>query len=411
MKEYKGFIPPKEITPDHHIFGAIGIALPIIKVDGDWTKFLPATESQLETTFDSDGCTVWGTTNAVETLEKYLYGQEYNHSDRFLYNAVEITPPGSDPHLVATTWRGVGAVDQSELLNETQTLAEFMTPRPLPVDLRVKGQKWLNKQMLGHQWLWTIKPDQTTRLSLLKEALTKGTVAVSVSAWYQNDKGLYYSPQGTINGHWTHVYNIDETGIYVFDSYLNNGTFLKKLTLDHDIQFAKVYYFTTPTAQQNWFVALIVSLLQMVGVMEKSVVVPVTPVVNHYQEVKEAIKINMIEKWAKLVEKFEGANPKLNNPGNFKYSTLIASWGATKGPAGSDGGNFAIFPTKEKGFEALCNFLTLGCKDELKAYHNARTIKEFTLVYTNHPKPAFDYSPTLIKELGVTADTLISTFL
>lgn len=417
MKEYTGFIPPKEITPDHHVFGAIGIALPIIKVDGDWRKHRSSFESQLEQNFDPDDCTVAGTFRALQALENYTYGTVSNYSERFTYNTAEMKPPGDDPHRIITVVRGSGIVMEEDLPTRVDSLAEFMTPRPVPVDLRIKGQKYLNKQMVGHQWLWDKKPDQKTRIALLKEGLTKGVVCCSVSAWWKNDKGLYYSPTGTINGHWGHVENIDDEGIHFDDTYndAETNTNLKVLTLDHDIEFAKVYYFTVPDKQQYSLMGWIISLLQYVGWVEKSVavpIVPVTPVVeNHYQEVKEAIKINMIEKWAKIIAKNEGANPSLNNPANFKYAPLIASWGAIKGPKGSDGGYFAKFTTYDMGFQALCNFLTLGCKNELKDYHNARTIKEFTLVYTNHPKPAFDYSDSLIKELGVTANTLISTFL
>lgn len=197
------------------------------------------------------------------------------HSRRFVYNAAEMSPPGDDPHRIATIIRGVGLVLDYDLPDDTKTLAEFMSPRPLPVDLRIKGQKWLNRQMLGHQWVWTTAPDQATRLALIAEALTKGTVAVSVTAWYQNEKGLYYSPMGMQNCHWCHVYKIDDTGIYVFDSYQGNDPLglteknLKKLTLDHNIQFAKVYFFTVPTVEQNWFISLIVSFLTTVGVLQK----------------------------------------------------------------------------------------------------------------------------------------------
>ncbi len=119
-----------------------------------------------------------------------------------------------------------------------------------------------------------------------------------------------------------------------------------------------------------------------------------------------------IVKWAQAIAHFEGANPVLNNAGNFKYSTLLGTWGGMRSNQnGSDGGVFCKFATHELGFQALCNFLTLGAEDELKNYHNARTIKEFTLVYTNHPIPKYDYSDSLIKELGVTPDTDVSTFL
>lgn len=120
---------------------------------------------------------------------------------------------------------------------------------------------------------------------------------------------------------------------------------------------------------------------------------------------------NKIVQWATLISRFEGAELSNNNPGNFKYSTLMASWGGVKAGAGSDGGFFCKFPTYEIGFTALCNFLTLGAEDELKLYHQARTIKQFTEVYTNHPQPKYDYSEKVIVALGVTSNTDISTFL
>lgn len=283
----RGFIAPT-ITEDQHILGSVGIPLPVIKENGDWTADVPEFESQLDNDgWDPDDCTVAGTLYAISTLEKFLYGVNIKHSRRFVYNAAEMSPPGDDPHRIITVIRGQGLVLESDLPDDVKTLAEFMTPRPLTVDLQIKGQKFLNKQQIGHQWIWESQPDQATRLSLIKEALTKGTVAVSVSAWWQNSDGLYYSPLGLQNGHWVHVYKVDDTGIYVFDSYNDavTNTNLKKLTLDHNIQFAKVYFFTVPTQQQSWFSQFITALLKLVGIEQKQLdkvqttVTPPTPVV------------------------------------------------------------------------------------------------------------------------------------
>ncbi len=414
-KKYTGFIAPS-ITVDNHVLGGVGIPLPVINPSGDWRPYTPTFESQLQTTFDSDGCTVYGTLNAIETLKKFLTGKEENYSDRFTYNAVGITPPGSDPQLVATNIRGSGLLNELDLPSVTDSLSTFMTPRPLPVELRVKAQHWLNEQMLGHQWLWVVQPDAQTRIATFKEALTKGTVCVSVDAWWQNAEGLYYSPN-KINGHWTFISYIDDTGIYCYDSYndAKTNTNLKKLTLDHDIQFAKVYFFTKPTQQQNWLTQLITSLLELVGLYKREIEV-VKPVEKPlpqapdttYNEVKEAIKPTMIEKWAKAIERMEG-DITGTNPGNLKYSPLIATWGATQGRKGSDGGYFASFKSYDEGFKALCNFLTLGCQDKLKSYHNARTLQKFSVVYAGNPPQG--YINSIAKELGVSLDVDISSFL
>ena len=89
--------------------------------------------------------------------------------------------------------------------------------------------------------------------------------------------------------------------------------------------------------------------------------------------------------WKEGIKHWEGANPALHNCGNLKYTTLTASWGATKGPAASDGGNIAQFQSDIDGEVACCNFLTLGCENQLLAFHQSRTFELFTKVYAGNP--------------------------
>lgn len=120
---------------------------------------------------------------------------------------------------------------------------------------------------------------------------------------------------------------------------------------------------------------------------------------------------SMIQRWANAIAAGEGANPASNNPGNLKYSTLTASWGATKGNAASDGGYLCHFATQDIGTRALCNFLTLGCENELIAFHSpaARTLEGFTEIYAGNPPQG--YINKIVATLGVPANTQISTFL
>jgi hypothetical protein len=99
------------------------------------------------------------------------------------------------------------------------------------------------------------------------------------------------------------------------------------------------------------------------------------------------------------------------NPGNLKYSTLTASWGAQKGPAASDGGFLCQFANDNAGQTALCNFLVLGCEDELIAFHapEARTLAGFTTIYAGNPPEG--YITRIEEALGVPGTTQISTFL
>lgn len=46
-----------------------------------------------------------------------------------------------------------------------------------------------------------------------------------------------------------------------------------------------------------------------------------------------------------------------NNPGNIKWGAFAKKYGAKKGPAATDGGNFAIFPSRDKGLSAMKGLL------------------------------------------------------
>jgi hypothetical protein len=115
--------------------------------------------------------------------------------------------------------------------------------------------------------------------------------------------------------------------------------------------------------------------------------------------------------WAQIIAKEESANPANNNPGNLKYSTLTASWGATPGPAATDGGNLCHFATVAAGQAALSNFLVLGCEDQLIAFHapEARTLAGFTKVYAGNPQAG--YTDAIVQAMGGDPNVQISTFL
>lgn len=169
----------------------------------------------------------------------------------------------------------------------------------------------------------------------------------------------------------------------------------------------KYFYAATPEKVLAEFVfpsqSLIISLLyQLIALLTKK---------------RDALKNNMntfppkVVAWANAIIVPEGAAPGSNNPGNLKYSSLTASWGATQGRAASDGGHLCQFATPEAGFNALCNFLLLGCENQLLAFHSpeARTLAGFTKIYAGNPPQG--YINAIEIALDVPGSILISTFL
>lgn len=116
-----------------------------------------------------------------------------------------------------------------------------------------------------------------------------------------------------------------------------------------------------------------------------------------------------IIQWAQAIASQEGANPKFCNAGNLKFTTLTKSWGASPAFPAQDGGSIAKFQTAQQGMNALCNFLWLGAENELIAFHDARTLADFTKVYAGNPPPS--YLENVCARMNVLPDILVSTFL
>lgn len=246
IKDY-GFIP-SVIEEDHYLAGAL--PKDILQSDGDWTPYLPTYECQA-INFETSACAFFGTINSMETIEKKLKGGDPNHSERFPYNIAGAIPSsGNDPHTVAEIIRKNGMVDQS-VLPMTKTIQEWMTPRPMTLELIDKGEEWLNQYDFKHEWIFTNNPKKEDRVALLKEYLKYSPVAMSVTAWHR--AGDEYVDHGQPNTHWVMCFKLEEVdGEYfpiIFDSYTQNGSPIKRLHPDHHIEMAKRYTLGPSTHQ------------------------------------------------------------------------------------------------------------------------------------------------------------------
>lgn len=273
-KQTLGFIAPTYDENDYRFGGIFTLPKVGLQEDGDWEAFLPAYERQFGTGWDSYGCTVFGTLNALETLMKRLYGGEYDKAERYNYNLINLIPPGADPKQVAQSIRKDGVIDQKELPFK-DSLAEFASPRPMDKGQIEKGHKWLRTYTFNYQWLLENETDISKRQSVLKENLKYSPIGISVSAWYQNPSGFYESKEQ--NNHWCLLYRIDEQGRYcVFDSYDQSK---KLLTADHDIRFAMRYNLSQTINEQHKnilikFVEILkgfINLLKTAGDIGKSI--------------------------------------------------------------------------------------------------------------------------------------------
>lgn len=352
--------------------GAIELPKTVLVPDGQWGGWTPIDELQHTPSFDSFGCTVYGTENIQQTLERRVGGKTSEYAERFNYNLVKITPPGADPHDVAQSFKNDGVIPYEDL-PMTSTLEEYIKPRPVPNNLISKGiaHPW----ELRHQWLWQKPISKEERTKLIKEHLQYSPLGVSVTAW--SLKNGVYVDNGQRNTHWTMLYGWNDKGWLIFDSYAPHR---KVLSYDHNIECCKRYMLVPNTrkAQISIMQKLIDALLSLLGLLKEQepatpTIAPNTPVIA-LQTQPEPIKLIL---WGKAIETYEGANKNWNNPGAIR---------------GLDG-RFLKFQTYDEGWRCLLDYLKRAATGKHNAYPNGgeTTLLEFQKIYS----PSYDNNDPL----------------
>ncbi|HEY9826383.1 MAG TPA: hypothetical protein V6D19_13125 [Stenomitos sp.] len=249
-------IAPKD--PTAFVLGAAN-ELPkiVLQADGQWDAFLPEYEPQAEK-FETCGCTVWGSQNALEILIKRITGIEPNYSERYNYILAEITCPGADPHYVCESIREYKVINQSKL-PMMATLQDFLMPKPMDPSLIAEAGQWPYK--LSHEWV--IQGQDPEWKEKMIEALQYSPLAVAVYAW-KKQGDLYVRPAGGRDGHWCVIYGY-EYGKYwkCFDSYDHTP---KKLAWDFGFQYVKRFHLDEKKnlpPEPNWLIDLIIRLLKL----------------------------------------------------------------------------------------------------------------------------------------------------
>lgn len=425
IKNY-GLVLPKAISNREegaeHILGA---EEPIINLSGVW-NWLQGEPQRLRNV-ETYACTVFGTIRGIETLIKFKTGIEVNYLKRYLANVAKfkgvLNPKiGANPHDILELIRKVsGLLKEGKLVEwdeSVKTSEDYYNLKDIELLIK-EGQEWWNDWTFNHKWIWNNNPSPEEKQRLLKDALKTGTVCVSVVAWKERN-GFYYKEKGEKDSHWTGLERYDGERPIIEDSYPESeGDFEKTLEPNYDFNIAKVF-FLTPTPE---IPKIKVSILQQIVEALKKVI-ELFIQKKKVEEIKTLNKItvpeiveektNRIPDWGRAIQVEEGWWPnsvsyRHNNPGNLKFTSLTQSFGATQGDAGSDGGYFCKFPTYEKGFTALCDFLELACLDKLKAYHQARTLLEFTKIYANPPNNM--YASRVAEKLQVPVNIDISELL
>lgn len=256
--EYKGFVRPI-IDSTHYVLGAVqSLAKDIIQSDGQWDSYLPVTEEQNKNGLETYSCTSFNTLNCIEILFKKIYDESDNFSDRFTSIEADIFPPGQDPHIVAQSIRNDGIIPE-EMLPFSPDIVSLDEYHSFfghsENDCLIQAKKYVDSYETGHEWVYTNPQDKKIRTELIKQALQYSPVGASVTAWHE-ENGVYVDG-GQPNCHWTCIYGYNDMGWKCFDSY---SPFLKIISFDHNIEYAKRYSLTKKQIKTPWwqrFIALL----------------------------------------------------------------------------------------------------------------------------------------------------------
>jgi hypothetical protein len=94
---------------------------------------------------------------------------------------------------------------------------------------------------LRHKWVFPFGSAYSPKekQGLLREALTIGTVCVSVDGRYKKDGKYYTKTRGALDTHWVTLLKHDGKHGIFHDQY---APFVKQLDTDYDHNAAKVYF-------------------------------------------------------------------------------------------------------------------------------------------------------------------------
>ncbi len=144
------------IAEEDFVLGSLQIPTEVLQSTGQWDDFIPADEIQRTEKYETYGCTIFGTQNALEFLFKRVFGGLRNFSERYVYIFTKTRAPGNSPKTIIEAIRKqCGMIDEDLLpMSSAKTYEEYIQPDPLPILLTWKGEDFINQYRINYEWLW-----------------------------------------------------------------------------------------------------------------------------------------------------------------------------------------------------------------------------------------------------------------
>jgi hypothetical protein len=239
----------------------------IINPSRNWAIYLPCYEPQtLADGKDPQGCHIWGTENAIETYLNCIAPRienEWNLSERFVYNGMNYEPVGGDPFQDGLWINNNGVVNEC-VLPIPRTYEEFITPRPLTKELIQQGKLLLDRFDIKQEYLWNASMRMmlpSERREAITEYLQYSPLGISLFAWAQDGTGMYYRPQNAPDTHYCVLFQENDSDYGIFDSYDQSVKFVRKEMIDDSQICIRYYIEEKKPVTRSWWQKLLAFLL------------------------------------------------------------------------------------------------------------------------------------------------------
>src|SRR5205823_3094503 len=146
-----------------------------------------------------------------------------------------------------------------------------------------------------------------TKQALLKDALTRSPVGVSVYAWLMGPDGKYFKPQGVQDNHWVELVDYKEGEYWeIFDSY---DQYLKQLEWSFEFGYAKEYSIEQHEATIPKYIQLLNYLAQLLHLDSLLIQERAAPIVVQEPHTSIIVPRDNAIIWARAIQTAEGWYP------------------------------------------------------------------------------------------------------
>jgi hypothetical protein len=201
----------EDLKEEDYVMGAEQIIKKKLKEDGDWTAYVPNAERQSGRNVETMSCTIFGLWNAIETLARLQYGEEWDKSDRFNAKMVGITQNGGTmANALESVRKNHGAVDQPVWPNGVEDFTWSQYFANIPSDVLNRAKQFLNDYELKYEAVYP-------HPNAIREALKYSPLYVAGYAWYKSGSKYYTAGQAN---HCFMLAGMKDDGDYIaYDTY------------------------------------------------------------------------------------------------------------------------------------------------------------------------------------------------